>query len=197
MVAEAVRGPNTAIAVRPVDRVDEPKALRLPRILARVVRIAQQPRGHARPESEDDKGQQIAHGHGPSPFFKDGGPKRRRELPPTVEHCFSTVLFLNLVPWLRRRDVVQDDEEEDRARDVDKGIRAVRPPHEGRVLEEPLLHGRFDEDAEALLDMDDLEGVLSRGVDRRCLQRHGGEGASELVDLWKYEQGWVQDRRGR
>jgi hypothetical protein len=46
-----------------------------------------------------------------------------------------------------------------------------------------VLHGGLDEHAEALLEVDDLQAVLARGVDGGFLEGDGGEGAAELVDL--------------
>jgi hypothetical protein len=52
--------------------------------------------------------------------------------------------------------MVEDDEIENGAWNVDERVCLVRPPHQCRAFKEPPLHGRFDEDAEALLDVDDL-----------------------------------------
>ena len=188
MVAEPVGRPNTAVAVGAVDSIHKPKALGLLRVLAHVARIAQQPRRHAWPEGKDDEGEQVAHGHGPPPPLKDGGPERRRKVSPVLKHRFPAVFFLQLVSWPRGRDVVEHDEVEDCAGDVYERVRLVCPPHERGALEKPLLHSGLDEDAQGLFEADDLEPMLAGSVDGVFLECQGSEGSSELIYLAVCEQ---------
>ncbi len=173
-------------------RVDKPKPLGLGRVLPRIRRVAQQPRRHARPKGEDDKREQIAHGHGPPPPLKHRRPERRGVIPPVAVQRHHRGLLLTVgrrrlpvqpVARAGRRDVVQHDEVQDGAGDVDERVRLVGPAHQGRVGEEPALHGRLDEEAQPLLGVDHLHRVLARRLDCRGLQGDGCEGASELVDL--------------
>jgi hypothetical protein len=100
-----------------------------------------------------------------------------------MERRLAAMFFLDPLSWFRGRDVVEDDEVEDGPWDVDERVCLIRPSHERGALEEPPLYGRLDEDAEALLDVDELEGMFPGCVDGGCLQCHGGEGAPELVNL--------------
>jgi len=75
LVAELVGRPHAAVSVRAVDSVHEPVALGLRRVRPLVLRVAQQPRRHARPKGEDDEGEQVAHGHGIPPLAIDVGAK--------------------------------------------------------------------------------------------------------------------------
>jgi hypothetical protein len=54
--------------------------------------------------------------------------------------------------------------------------------HEERVLEEPVLDIKFEEDVQPLLERNDLERVTARDVDGAFEHSHGTEGAAELVD---------------
>lgn len=63
LITEFVRRPNAALASAAVDGIDKAEALGLFSIRPAVIGIAQQTRGHARPQSEDDKGDEVAHGH--------------------------------------------------------------------------------------------------------------------------------------
>ena len=66
---------------------------------------------------------------------------------------------------------------------MNKGVGSVCPPHQYGILQEPLLDVRLNEDAELLLQTDNLQGVLAGRINRGSLQSDGGEGSSELVDL--------------
>jgi len=86
--------------------------------------------------------------------------------------------------------MVQDDEEQNGARNVDEGVDAIGPAHESWALEEPLLNGRLNENAKTLFGVDDLQGMLACGVNGRSFQGQGGEGAAKLVHL---KQGQVSN----
>ena len=77
----------------------------------------------------------------------------------------------------------QEYEEEDRARDVDEAVDPVRPVEEQRVLQEPALDVEFEEDVEALLEVNELQGMSAGDVHGALNHRHGAEGASKLVYL--------------
>lgn len=52
-----------------------------------------------------------------------------------------------------------------------------------RVLEEPFLEGRFDEDMEALLKVNELEGMLAGNVDGAFDKGKSSDSATNLIDL--------------
>lgn len=156
-----------------MDRIDETEALGLGGVLAVVGRVAQQPRGHARPESEDNEGEQVAHGHGAAAGLVQGGAGSDVVGVDAAGH--GTALAGG-------GEVVQGDEEEDGAGNVDEGVDAVDPAEHGGTLEEPLLEGQLPEDAEALLEVDDLEGMLAGDINGTLHEGDGSEGAAELVD---------------
>lgn len=77
LVAEPVRGPHAALAIRTMNRIDKTVTLGLLCVRPIVCRVAQQPRWHAGPAREDDEGEEVAHGHGPSPLLIQGRVERR------------------------------------------------------------------------------------------------------------------------
>lgn len=193
LVAEPVRRPHTAVAVLAVDRVDEPVALGLLGVLSRVVGRAEQPRGHAGPKGKDDEGEEVAHGHGAASLLVDIRAKGSDQGAPVPQGRRAGLRLLKESALrARRRHVEEDDEVEDGAGDVDERVGTVGPSHQLGVAEEPLLDRGLDEDAEPLLDVDHLEGVLAGRVDRRGLEGDGGEGTSELVDLSRSWHGTIR-----
>lgn len=88
-------------------------------------------------------------------------------------------------PALRSRggSVEEEDEEEDGAGNMDEGIGAVSPSHQEGVGEEPFLDIDFDKNAEALLEMDDLQRMLTGCVDSRGLKGDSSKGTPQLVHL--------------
>ena len=183
LVAELVRGPDTAVAVGSMDSINESVRLGLLCVLARVVRVTQKSRRHAGPESEDDKGQQVAHGHCSSPSLINVRSEMRHQAPPLLHEYALAELIPKSLSGPRRRDVVQHDEKEDGSGNVDERVGPVRPSHESRILKEPRLHCRLDEDAELLLEMDYLECMFPSGIDSRFLESYCSEGTSKLVNL--------------
>lgn len=143
-----------------MDRVDEAVALGLLGVLAVVLRVAQQARRHARPQREDDEGEQVAQRHGPPARLVQPGARVAEEA------RVGAVGADERAPLARGGEVVQDHEEEDGAGDVDERVDAVGPLHQRRVLEEPLLDGDLEEEPEGLLEVDDLQRVLAGDVDR-------------------------------
>ena len=78
---------------------------------------------------------------------------------------------------------VEPDEEENGPGDVDEGVDAVCPVHEEGVAKEPCLDGEFVEDVQALLEVDELEGVAACDVHGAFDHCYGAKGAAELVYL--------------
>lgn len=67
-------------------------------------------------------------------------------------------------PITRCGVVVQSDKEEDRARNVDKGVYAVCPVEDQRVCKKPMLDGEFVEDMQTLFEVDKLKRVFASYV---------------------------------
>lgn len=179
LVAELVRGPNAALAIRTVNSVDESVALGLLRARALVVRVAQQSRRHARPTREDDEGEEVAHGHRASSLLIQG----RVERGPAVRCRLARQCALCVTPRPCRREVVEDDEEENTPWNVDERVRPVGPVHQRCVLQEPLLDGSLDEDVQPLFQVDELQGVSTSNVDGRLIHCQGADGPTDLVHL--------------
>jgi hypothetical protein len=142
------------------------------------IRVGQKTRRHAGPKGEDDKGEEVADGHctaaGGVEFWSSGG---------AVGFAYRFVGEGKFEAVACRGIVKEEDEEKNRSGDVDEGVYAVGPVHEEWVLEEPVLHGKLPEDVEALLEVDDLKGMLAGDVDGGVDQSHCGKGTTELVDL--------------
>lgn len=143
--------------------------------MAAIIRVTEEARRHARPEGEDDKGEQVAHGHGAPPSFIQGRASGQRVGAKTARSWMSAVA--------RRGEVEEDDEEEDGAGDVDKGVETVGPAQERRALQKPGLQRQLPEEVEPLFEMDQLQGMLAGNVDCGVDEREGREGSAELVNL--------------
>lgn len=183
LVAKLVGGPNAAVTVFSVNRVDKTEALRFFGKFSGVVRVAEQSWRHARPECEDDEGQEVAHGHRPPPLLVDVGSEDRRHGPPVAAQGLAALFILELVSGAGGRHVVEDDQIENGARNVDERVGLVGPSQKLGALEEPALEGWLNEDAQTLLQVDNLEGVLPRGIDCGFLEGDCRESASQLIDL--------------
>lgn len=178
LVAEFVLRPHRRLAGGAVHRVDEAKGARFLADWAGDVGVGEQARWHAGPEGEDDEGEEVADGHGAAAGgIQTGSGGRARG-------------FAKGLGVQREVEVVagggveeEPDEEEDGAGDVDEGVDAVGPVEEEGVLEEPVLDVEFVEEVEALLEVDDLEGMLAGDVDGGFDEGYGREGAAELVYL--------------
>lgn len=105
------------------------------------------------------------------------------EVAPVANKSASTVVLVDAGARASGGDVEEDDEEENGAGNVDEGVGAVRPLEDCRVSKEPALDHWLNEDAQALLHMDDLKGMRARSVDCVGLEGNSCEGTSELVDL--------------
>lgn len=65
LVTKSVLGPDTASTILSVHRVFESIATSKFTKFPGDILVAQQSRGHARPKSEDNKGEEVAHGQSP------------------------------------------------------------------------------------------------------------------------------------
>lgn len=79
--------------------------------------------------------------------------------------------------------IVQSNQEENGAGDVNKGVDPVDPMHQYRVLHEPLLDGNFPKHVKPLFKMDDLESVAAGYMDCIFNKSNGGKGSTKLVYL--------------
>ena len=135
LVAESIRRPNAALAFRAVDCIREAIRSRFFSAGTVVGRIGQQTWRHAGPNCEDCEGDQIAHGHCASSSLI-----YRRAIGESIGvGCDG--------------DVVEPDEEENGAGDVNEGVGAIDPVHQCRVLYEVLLNRRFPEDVQPLFEV--------------------------------------------
>lgn len=178
LVAEPVCCPNAALATGAVNSVDKAKALGLFSVRPVVIGIAQQPRRHAGPEGEDDKGQQVAHGHGATTGFVEGRTGRAVSWDIVARQPIG-----NGTATSGGGDVVEDDEEENGTRDMNKGVDSVDPTHGGGILQEVLLDRNLDKHVEGLFQMNDLQGVSASHIDGPFDESDGRESATELIDL--------------
>lgn len=177
LVTKLVLCPYAALALGAVHGVDEAVGARLRADCAGHGGVGEEARGHTWPEGEYNKRNQVTRSHGPAPRgveFRAGG---RNVVVLGAGVCGQ----VNAV--LCRGVEEEPDEEEDCAGDVDEGVDAVCPVHEKGVLEEPALDVEFEEDVQALLEGDDLQGVAAGDGHGAFDHSHGAEGATELVDL--------------
>lgn len=123
MIAKSIGRPHTTLSSLAVHSIDKPKALGLQSILPIIPRIAQQARRHARPESEDDKRNEVARGHGPSSCFIQRRPCRDA----TAIRVDEPRRSRSAEALARSSQVVENDKEEDSAGDVNERIDSVDP----------------------------------------------------------------------
>lgn len=197
LVAEAVGGPNTALAVLAVHGIDEAIGQGLRGIGALVRGIAQQAGRHARPGCENDEGEQVAHGHRSPPPLVHVRVQPTDSSMQSRGRCALCRGLLEVLPGASRGDIVHDDQEEDRAGDVDERVGSVGPVHEVWSLEEPSLNRKLDKEMKALLEVDQLQGVSASDVDSGVVEEQGGESTAKLVDpvyerpIPSLDQKWV------
>jgi hypothetical protein len=77
----------------------------------------------------------------------------------------------------------EENEEQDRAGDMDEAVDSVCPVEKQGVLYEPALNVKFVEDVQALLQMDDLKSMSAGDVDSAFDHCDSTEGAAKLIDL--------------
>lgn len=146
-------------------RIHKPITLGLLRIGAVVGRSTQQPGRHAGPGGEDNKGDEVAGRHGPPALLVELWRQASNfGTPPRGRHALGADA-LQLGAGAGGGQVEEDGKEEDTAWDVDEGVCSVGPVNQGRVRNEPLLDGTLEKDVEALLEVDELQGVASCNVD--------------------------------
>ena len=66
---------------------------------------------------------------------------------------------------------------------MDEGVSPVDPVQESWMLQKPLLERHLPEDVEALLQVDDLEGVFSSNIDCAFDECQSRERSSKLIHL--------------
>ena len=66
---------------------------------------------------------------------------------------------------------------------MDKAVQPIDARHQARKGHEELLDRNFPEDVQALLELDQLEGMSASDVDSAFDESHGRECAAELIDL--------------
>lgn len=128
-----------------MNSIDESETLRLHRIRAVVIRIAQQARWHARPECKNDKGDQIAKSHGPSARFIKHRPGA------SSNAIIAAIHPGHGAPPAGGGEIVEEHKEKNGSGNMNEGVDAVSPSHQGRILEEPLLNWALNEDTQSLL----------------------------------------------
>lgn len=173
LVAEFVRGPHTALAIAAVDSVNKAKALGLGGIGAVVVGVAQQARGHAGPEREDEKGDEVAGGHGASSSLVQGGSSGNVVGLDTARQ--DTALAGS-------GEVEEHDQEKDSAGDMDEGVDAVNPMKDVGMGEEPLLDRQLPEDVQSLLEVDELKSMATGDIDSALDEGQCSDGTADLID---------------
>jgi hypothetical protein len=174
LVAELVRCPHTALACFAVYSVDKPIALRLSSVVTVVLWVTQKTRGHARPESEDDEGNQVAHGHGSSSRLVQSRTGGNVVSPDTAGHDLALA---------SGGEVVQEDEKENSSRNMNERVDAVDPVEESGTLEEPLLERQLPEDMQTLLEVNELKSMFASHMNGAFYESQSREGPAELVDL--------------
>lgn len=122
LVAEFVLRPDAAFALSAVDGIDEAEAACFFANGSGDVGIGEETRGHAGPKGEDDKCDQVAHGHGtPTGFvqLRSGGG--------TVRFACWLVMEGKIEAVPCRGVVEEPNQEENSPRNVYKRVGAVRP----------------------------------------------------------------------
>jgi len=177
LVAELVLRPHARLPLLAVHSVHKAKAAREIAQFTRYSRVTQQTRRHARPQREEDEREEVAHGHRAAACLVDERARSAR--------CNLTDTLLGLVGDAVTGDAETVDvyQEEDRSGDVDEAVEPVDVFHEGAVAEEEGLDLGLEEDAQTLLDSDEVQGMLTGDVDGVLLQCDRGDRAAKLVDL--------------
>ena len=172
MIAKLIGRPDAALTSFAVNSVGKPEALGFLGISSHVIRVAQEPRGHARPQRENDERDEVAHGHGPTTSFVQRRPRDG------IVDAKPSVRYASLTSG---RQVEQDYEEANGAGDVYERVHPVDPVEQSWTCKEPFLERELPKDAEALLPADDLKGMFACNVDGTLYDRQGCDGAPELV----------------
>lgn len=173
LITEFVGGPDAALTGAAVYAVDESETLGLGSIWTIIFGVAQKTRGHTGPEGEDEESDQVAHGHGAAASLVEGRPSAN----------IVGVGMASLVTSMASGgDVEENDEKGNGARDVDERIQTVDPVQDGGMSEEPLLKTNFEKDVQALLEVNNLESMLTGDIDSALDEGQCSEGAPDLVD---------------
>jgi len=179
LIAELVGSPDTLLTVGTMDGIDESETLRLDRVGALILGVAQQAGWHAGPQSEDDERDQVAQSHGSSASFV----KHRSRA--SSNRVIGSIGLDESASLTGGGEVIQEDEEENRSGDMDEGVSTVGPSHQVGVVEEPVLDWSLNEDAQSLLNVNKLQSMLSGNINSSLYKGEGCEGSTKLVDLQK------------
>jgi hypothetical protein len=86
----------------------------------------------------------------------------------------------------------EENEEQDRAGDMDEAVDSVCPVEKQGVLYEPPLNVKLVEDVQALLQMDDLKSMSAGNIDSAFDHCDSTKGTAQLVDLWTVSENSVE-----
>lgn len=170
LIAEAILSPNAARAVDSMDGIH--KAIAASQLSIRTLHtlIAQQTRWHTWPQSENHKGEEVAHGQGSSPgLIKEWAGRRAAQ----DAARFPRLRLIETVPC--RSVIIKPHEERNRAGDVNEGVDPIGPRHQELVSQEEPLNRNLPEDPERLLDFDQLQCMFSGNIDSSFLEGDGCE----------------------
>lgn len=109
LITEAIRSPHTALAIGSMDGVDETVADCFRGVRPLILRVGQESRRHTGPEGKDDKGNQVAHCHGPPPPLVYIGPKSGNHSPPSRWRYAFGLSLVNLSAGPGCGEVVEYD----------------------------------------------------------------------------------------
>lgn len=86
----------------------------------------------------------------------------------------------------------EENEEQDRAGDMDEAIDSVCPVEKQGVPYEPPLNVKFVEDVQALLQMNDLKSMSAGDIDSAFNHCDSTKGTAQLVDLQTVSENSVE-----
>jgi len=178
LIAELILRPNASLAALAMHSIHESIAFRHLRIITIIIRVAQESRGHTRPQRKHNESEEVRRGHRSSPRFIESWPCGT-----AIDFTYALARLYFVQPVAYCGIVVEPDEEKDATGYVDERVDAVAPHHEERVRKEVLLDGDFVEEVQSLLDADNLESVLAGDVDGALDECDCSEGTTDLVDL--------------
>lgn len=140
--------------------------------------IAQQAWGHAGPQGEHHKGQQITYSHGPSPRLVEQGSRGGSA---RGSARLAGLGFIDAVA--SGGIIVEPDEEGDGSGDMNEGIDPVNPHHDRGMAQKKALNVQLPEDAQTLLDVNHTEGMSARDVHSIIFEGECSESTTKLICL--------------
>jgi hypothetical protein len=167
-----------------MDCVNETVLSRLLSAWSHDILITQKAGWHAWPQGENNKGNQIAHGHCPSPClvqsWSRGAPGN-----------FSAITERGLLTCV----VVEQNQEEDGSWNVDERVSSIYPDHKVGILEEEVLNAKLPENMESFFEVYEFESVFSGYMYSALNECYCCYCAADLVDLVRvnisYKEGQV------